>query len=89
MKNSRRTSKKFFKFYIAEPKENADIDALASRLIGLKNVMEVYITDSIRHSGILIKTRFDESPKDVEGFISKHLDRRYGEVQAIAYRKAR
>ena len=80
-------SKKFYKFYIAEPRENADMDELANKLIALKDVMEVYITDSINKGGILIKTRFGENPSDIESFLSKHLGNKYGEVQAISYRK--
>jgi hypothetical protein len=81
--------KKFCKFYIANPVENADVDALANRLIALKNVAEVYITDCINNGGILVKTRFDEKPEDLEGFLSKHLGKHYGEVHAIAYKKTR
>jgi hypothetical protein len=81
--------RKFCKFYIARPREDVNIDALANRLIALKNVAEVYITDSINNSGILVKTRFDEEPANLKVFLSKHLGKSYGEVHAIAYKKTR
>jgi hypothetical protein len=79
----------FCKFYVANPKENMNMDELANGLIALKNVAEVYITDCICNSGILVKTRFDEEPKDLENFLSKHLGKRYGEIHAIAYKKTK
>jgi hypothetical protein len=81
--------RKFCKFYIAKPRENMNIEELANDLIALKNVEEVYVTDCIRDSGILVKTRFDEKPEDLEGVLSKHLGKGYGEVHAIAYKRTK
>ena len=90
MGNSRKpVRRKFCKFYIARPRANMNIDELANKLITLKNVDEVYITDCINNGGILIKTRFDEEPKDLASVLSKHLGKSYGEVHAIAYTRTR
>jgi hypothetical protein len=90
MKNGGKSvKKKFCKFYIAKPMENANMDELANRLIALENVEEVCITDCINNGGILVKTRFDEEPKALEGFLSKHLGKSFGEVHAITYRRTR
>ena len=90
MRNSGKAVRRnFCKFYVANPKANMNMDALANELMSLKNVAEVYITDCICNSGILIKTRFDEEPKDLEGLLSKRLSKRYGEVHAIAYKRTR
>ncbi len=88
-KNSKQVRRDFCKFYIVNPKENMNIDELASGLIAMKNVTEVYITDCISNGGILVKTRFDDEPKDLESFLSKRLGKHYGEVQAIAYKKTK
>ena len=79
----------FCKFYIVNPRENMNIDELANGLISMKNVTEVYITDCINNGGILVKTRFDNEPKDLESFLSKRLGKHYGEVHAIAYKRTR
>jgi hypothetical protein len=90
MGNSRKSvRRRFCKFYIAKPRENMNVEELANDLIALKNVDEVYITDCISNSGILVRTRFDEGPEDLESVLSKHLGKSYGEVHAIAYRKTR
>jgi hypothetical protein len=90
MGNSRKpVRKRFCKFYIAKPRENIDVEKLANDLIALENVEEVYITDCISNSGILVKTSFDVEPEDLESVLSKHLGKSYGEVHAIAYRKTR
>lgn len=79
----------FCKFYTAKPRENLDMDELANGLLALKSVSEVYITDCISNSGILVKTRFDGEPKDLESVLLKHLGKSYGEVHAIAYKRTR
>ncbi len=87
--NGKAVRRNFCKFYVANPKANMNLDALANELMALKNVAEVYITDCICNSGILVKTRFDKEPKDLECLLSKHLGKRYGEVHAIAYKRTR
>ena len=81
--------KNFCKFYIVNPAENLDVDELASVLVALKDVAEVYITDCINNGGLLIKTRLDEDAEDLKNLLSKRLGKRYGEVQAIAYKRTR
>jgi hypothetical protein len=79
----------FCKFYTAKPRENVNVDELANDLIALKNVDEVYITDRIDDSGILVKTRFGEELGNLKSILSKHLGKSYGEVHAIAYKRTR
>ena len=79
----------FCKFYTAKPRDNLNIDELAKDLIALKNVEEVYITDRIDDSGILVKTRFVDGLGNLESVLAKHLGKSYGEVHAIAYKRTR
>ena len=76
------------KFFFVEPQENANADELAEKLISLKNVEEVFVTDG--DCGFVVKTRFsmEDEPKDVIQFIKNHVGRSYGAVVShYEYRK--
>ena len=78
----------FCRFYLVNPKENASIDSLAERLIGFKEVEEVYVTDGAH--GFLVKTRFSEGkePKDLGDYLKRRVDKSYGEMNAyFTYKK--
>jgi hypothetical protein len=78
----------FYKFYLINPRENISIDALAEKLISFSEVEEVYVTDGAH--GFLVKTRFTQGkePRDLNQFIKKRVDNRYGEMNAyFSYRK--
>jgi hypothetical protein len=79
--------RRLFKFYVAKPKVNLNVEKLAYGLLALKNVDEVYITDRIEDSGILVKAKFEEESDGMEDALSKHLGKGYGEVHAIAYKR--
>ena len=76
----RRARNRLHRFYLIRPRENANIDELAERLISLKNVVEVLVTDG--DYGFLVKTRFSKE-KDIseaERYIQNNIDRKFGTV---------
>lgn len=89
MPASRRTKRQaFYKFYFLKPKENADADSIAERLMDLSSVQEVFLTEG--DFGYVVKARFfnGKEPKDVKNYISKAVDKRFGEVLShMEYRK--
>lgn len=76
----RKVKSRLHRFYFLRPRENANIDELAERLISLKNVEEVFVTDG--DYGFVVKTRFSkESKKGIEEhYIQKNIDRKFGVV---------
>ena len=83
----RKDGKRFYKFYLVNPKANSDIDTLAERLFAFKDVEEVYVTDG--DHGFVVKTRFTEGkePKDLCSYMQKGIDYSYGRVAHYRYRK--
>ncbi|EQD65943.1 hypothetical protein B2A_01369 [mine drainage metagenome] len=84
----KRDGKKFYKFYLVNPKANADPDTVAEKLISFDDVEEVYVTDG--DYGFIVKTRFrnGNEPKDVYGYIHKKIDNKFGEITSYyKYRK--
>ena len=84
----KRDGKKFYKFYLVNPKDNADPDTVAEKLISFDDVEEVYITDG--DYGFIVKTRFRDGkePQDVYDYIHKKIDNKYGEITSYyKYRK--
>ncbi len=78
----------FHKFYLVHPKENANADELAERLIMLKPVEEVFLTDG--DFGFVVKARFTDGkePNDVTSFISKNINSKFGKaVSHYEYKK--
>ena len=76
------------RFYLVEPKEDADLDRLADRLISLKAVEEVSIGDGLY--GLLVKVRFldGKEPSNVADFITRRIGTRYGTLDSYyQYRK--
>lgn len=79
---------KLHKFFFVEPQENANADELAEKLISLKSVEEVFVTDG--DCGFVVKARFSKEgePKDVMKFIKGHIGRSFGAVVSYyEYRK--
>ncbi|MFI5412695.1 MAG: hypothetical protein ACHQX1_02290 [Candidatus Micrarchaeales archaeon] len=68
------------KFYFIKPRENADADDLAERLISLKLVEEVFLTDG--DYGFVVKARFlnGKEPDNVTRYISRNLSAKFGKV---------
>ena len=68
------------KFYLIKPRENANIDELAERLISLKNVVEVLVTDG--DYGFVVKAKFstEKDTEEAEKYIHNNIDRKFGVV---------
>ncbi|MGC8496364.1 MAG: Lrp/AsnC ligand binding domain-containing protein [Candidatus Micrarchaeia archaeon] len=84
----KRDGKRFYKFYLVNPKENADPDTVAEKLISFDDVEEVYVTDG--DYGFIVKTRFRDGkePADVFGYIHRKIDSKFGEITSYyKYRK--
>lgn len=76
------------RFYLIEPKPNADADALAEKLISLKPVEEVFLADG--DYGFIVKVRFidGKEPTDVANYLKEKIALRYGVVDSYyQYRK--
>ncbi len=76
------------RFYLIEPKENADLDKLADGLISLKPVEEVLIADG--NYGLVVKVRFQigKEPSNVVDFITRKIGSRFGTLDSYyQYRK--
>ena len=76
------------RFYFIEPRQNADAEELAEKLISLKPVEEVFLTDG--DYGFVVKTRFfkGDEPGDITKYIARNVSRRFGKVVSYyQYRK--
>ncbi len=73
----------FYAVHLVDPDHmKISIDALADALIAMKQVSEVYVSDSSETNGFLIKIRFDEGnwPQDPAQFLEKRIDRKFGRI---------
>ena len=78
----------FHRFYFIEPRQNADAEDLAEKLIELKNVQEVYLTDG--DAGYIVKARFfnEKEPKEILRYISNRISPKFGRVTTyVQYKK--
>jgi hypothetical protein len=76
------------KFYFIRPRKNINAGELAEKLIELKPVEEVFLTEG--DCGFIVKARFtnNKEPKDVVDYISKNVGSKYGKVVSYyEYRK--
>lgn len=76
------------RFYLIEPKPNANADQLAEKLISLKSVEEVFLSDG--DYGFIVKVRFldGKEPSDVAHYIKGRIASRFGTVDSYyQYRK--
>ncbi len=85
MSNSRNKRIKrgaFHRFYLISPKENADASSLVNKLLSLKPVQEVFLTDG--DFGYLVKARFykGDEPNDIVDYMAKRLDSRFGKIMS-------
>ena len=86
MGNKRKRSS-LHRFYLIEPKPNANADALADQLIALKNVEEVYVADG--DYGFIVKVKFFDGnePSDVINYLKGTINK-FGVVNSYyQYRK--
>ena len=49
----RKDGKRFYRFFLVNPKADSDIDALAERLFAFKDVEEIYVTDGAHDFTVL------------------------------------
>ena len=76
------------KFYFIKPKPNANAEELALRLVELKHVDGVFLTEG--EYGFIVKARVSgiDGSENVADYISKNVGSRYGEVTShFEYRK--
>ncbi len=76
------------RFYLVEPKPNVNADELAEKLISMKPVEEVLLSDG--DYGYLVKVRFEngKEPVDVVNYLKEKIAVRYGVVDSYyQYRK--
>ncbi len=76
------------RFYLIEPRPNANADELAEKLISLKPVEEVFLSDGAY--GFIVKVRFlnGKEPSDVVNYIRSRMASRFGTVDSYyQYRK--
>lgn len=78
-RSGKRVSKRF-RFMLIGPREDADADSLAERLIALKDVEEVFITEG--DYGYLVKVRMGEETEGgkLESYIKKNVAEKFGTV---------
>ena len=87
-RNGNRKRGVLHRFYLIEPKENADLDRLADGLISLKPVEEVLIADG--NYGLVVKIRFQSGrePSNVVDYITRKIGSRFGTLDSYyQYRK--
>lgn len=76
------------RFYLIEPKPNVNADELAEKLISLKPVEEVLVSDG--DYGYLVKVRLigGKEPVDVVNYLKEKMAVKYGVVDSYyQYRK--
>jgi hypothetical protein len=66
-------------FYLIEPKDNSNADILAERLMAIKDVEEVFVTDG--DYGFVVRTKFGDSKSDgAYSYLSKKFGGSFGKV---------
>ncbi len=78
--HSKRKNSSLHRFYLISPRENADASSLAEKLLSLKPVQEVFLTDG--DFGYIVKARFskDNEPEDAVDHLAKRIDSKFGKV---------
>lgn len=69
------------RFFLVNPKADANGEELAEKIAALPAVEEVFIND--RNDGYVVKARFflDREPKNAASFISHSVGRKFGNVR--------
>ncbi len=77
---SRRIGNIPYKFYFVEPQENADANRFAERLMGMKGVEEVFVTDG--DYGFVVKARVSGEGKtdNAHDYLSRRLGCSFGKA---------
>ena len=68
------------RFYLISPKESMDSTAFVEKMLSLKPVQEVFLTDG--DYGYIVKAKFnkEDEPKDAVDYFAKRIDKRFGKV---------
>lgn len=79
-KNSkiRLTSNRSYKFYFVEPQENANTSNIAEKLINIKEVEEVFVTDG--DYGFIVKAKYSDGKEDNAYKYLSRLGGNFGKV---------
>ena len=76
------------KFLFLKPKENIDVRKVADKLLSIKNVQEVILTEG--DVGYIVKTRLfsDKSDRETEKLVTKSIGSKLGAAVACgSFRK--
>ncbi|MEM0106842.1 MAG: hypothetical protein QXS81_03715 [Candidatus Micrarchaeaceae archaeon] len=76
--------KKFYTLHLVNPDHlKISIDALADELIAMKQISEVYVSDSDSSDGFSIRVRFNDNaePRDIVKFFQERIDGKYGKIK--------
>jgi hypothetical protein len=76
----KRCNGRSYSFYLIEPSENANADNMAEKLITLKDVIEVNVTDG--DYGFIVKAKLPKDNKHdaAYNYLSKRLGSNFGRV---------
>ncbi len=88
MKSHSKRKNSLQRFYLISPRENADATSLVERLLSLKPVQEVFLTDG--DFGYLVRAKFSRqnAPNDIVDYMARKLDNKFGKVVSYyQYRK--
>ena len=86
--NTKVKNNSLHKFFFLRPKANMDARAVAEKLISLKNVQEVIMTEG--DVGYIVKTRLfsDKSDRETERMIARSVGSRLGvAISCSSFRK--
>jgi hypothetical protein len=81
---SAKNSNPLHKFFFLRPKANVDANAVAEKLISLRNVQEVIMTEG--DVGYIVKTRLfsDKSDRETERLITRSVGGKLGTAVACS-----
>ncbi|MGC8652240.1 MAG: hypothetical protein ACP5UH_03250 [Candidatus Micrarchaeia archaeon] len=68
----------YYKFFLIQPRADANAKELAQKLMAFDEVAEVYVTEGV--AGFMVKAKFFSSdiPNNLERYIRGKLGERYG-----------
>ncbi|MDE1857415.1 MAG: hypothetical protein KGH98_05070 [Candidatus Micrarchaeota archaeon] len=88
MRRFRQRPDRMFRFYLIRPDGNSDIEGLIAKVINLRDVSEVHVTEG--DYGFLIKTKTckERDTDRVKEYLAMELRTKFGELTShYSYRK--
>ncbi|HUC39102.1 MAG TPA: Lrp/AsnC ligand binding domain-containing protein [Candidatus Acidoferrum sp.] len=81
--SARRRKSSLNRFYLISPRQNTDADSFIEKLLSLKPVQEVFLTDG--DFGYIVKAKFrnGRAPDDIVDSMAKKMDSKFG--KAVSY----